>query len=138
MNRDEFAKLRANMKEKGKIKAFWENKAFMSNLKGLMFTGLLMALLMEDDDDDEKSFASKTFKRALGDVLFVYDPNNLKFTISRPIASIGTIEKFLDAADHLRKVGADDYFDKLGNDSKKLIPAAKKIDDIVDFLDDEE
>jgi len=138
MFRDGFAELRADMKEKGKIKAFWENKAFMSNLKGLMFTGLLMALLMEDDDDDEKSFASKTFKRALGDVLFVYDPNNLKFTISRPIASIGTIEKFLDAADHLRKVGADDYFDKLGNDSKKLIPAAKKIDDIVDFLDDEE
>jgi hypothetical protein len=137
MVKDGFAELRADIKEKGKVKAFWENKAFMSNLKGAMVTGLLISLTMSDDDDEKKSTASKMFNRALSDVLFIFDPNNLKFTLSKPIASVGIVEKFLDALSHLMDVEADDYFEKLGKDVQKLTPGAKKMSEAVDFLEEE-
>jgi len=144
MLRGGFAELKNDMKEKGTVKAFLENKAFMSNLKGAMFTAMLMTLVYRDDDDKKKSSAAKMLEKALADVLFIFDPNNLKFTLTRPIASIGVIEKFIDLLDHLMAFEADDFYKgdakygdegdaKVFGDVVGLTPG-KKLADVADML----
>lgn len=148
MVRGGFAELRKDIKEKGKVKAFWENKAFMSNLKGAMVVGLMMAFVYNDDDDKKKDSAAKLMERYLSDLLFVFDFNNAKFTLTKPIASIGTLEKFIDLLDHMAAFEADDFYkgkSKYGEkgDSKVigdvigLTPGAKKMSEAVDFLEEE-
>lgn len=134
-----FKELRDDMKEKGTVKAFWENKNFMNNLKGVMMVAFLVSLVYGDDDDDEKSMASKAAQRFLSDVLFVFDPNTAKFTISRPAVAIGTIEKLIDATDHLLALEADDFYktkstwgdkgeSKLRGDIMNFVPGKKVIE----------
>lgn len=140
-----FAELRNDIREKGTVKAFWENKNFMSNLKGAMMVAFLLTLVYGDDDDEEKSFAAKTTERFLSDVLFIFDPDNAKFTISRPVAAAGTIEKFIDALDHLMAFEANDYYKgnskwgdkgeaKLRGDVMNFVPGKK----VIEYLADEE
>lgn len=113
--------LKQEIREKGTVKAFWENKDFMANLKGAMVTVFFMSLAYQDDDDRKRRNGAIDADNALSQLLFVFDPNQLKFTISRPIAAVGTIEKFIDAADHLIKLDTE----KLGKDVIKLTPANK-------------
>ena len=98
-----------------------------------MTTALLMSFAYSDDDDKEKSAAVKVAQKALSDVMFIFDPHNLKFTISRPIASIGKVEELLDTVSNLNKLDAE----KTGKDVVKLLPS-KKILDIVDYLESED
>jgi len=143
MYRGGLKEIRNDIRDKGFMKTLASGKDtqavkdFKSNLKGAMMTGLLISLSLSGDDDDKKTKASAFFDRALKDLLFVFDPQQARFTISRPIASIGTVEKFLDALSHLMDVEADDYFEKLGKDVQKLTPGAKKISEAVDFLEEE-
>lgn len=133
MFRNGFEELRNDIREKGKVKAFWENKAFMSNLKGALFTAFLMTLVYRDDEDKKKSDAARMLERGLSDVLFIFDPNNLKFTITRPIASVSKIEQFIDLYAHAVSLEGD----KLGKDVAKMIPG-RKVVDVVDYLTEEE
>ncbi len=111
-----FTELRKQMKDQGIWKSLTSNKPtqeakdFMSNIKGLMATGLLMALVYQDDEDKEKSFTAKLFQKALSDVLFIFDPDNLKFTITKPVAAVKTIEKMINIGDHMFAFEADDFY----------------------------
>jgi len=131
--------MKDSIKDKGFIKTFSSGrdtqsvKDFKSNLKGLMTTALLMSFAYSDDDDKKKSKAVKVVQKALSDVMFIFDPNNLKFTISRPVASIGKVEELLDAVSHLNEFDAE----KSGKDVVKMLPS-KKILDIVDYLESED
>jgi hypothetical protein len=148
MLRGGFAELRKDISEKGTIKAFWENDNFMRNFKGLVTTVFLASLAYSDDDDDETSKAAKVAKKALSDVLFIYDPNNSKFLLDRPIASVGTVIKFIDAADHLMMNEADDFYKgkskygdvgdpKVVGDFMSMIPGRRTAEAAVDVLEDE-
>jgi hypothetical protein len=98
-----------------------ESKAFLSNLKGLMAVTAMAAFKYQDDDDDKKRRSALSADNALGQLLFVFDPNQLKYTIKSPAAIIGTTVKFIETAEHLIKMEED----KKGN--KKIV------NDIVDF-----
>jgi len=133
MARDGFAELKKDIKEKGMVKGFWENKDFMSNLKEAMVIVMLFTLAHSEDDDKEKSLLVKKAEKALGDVLFVFDPNTLKWTISRPIASISKVNDLLDVGISLTKGQGEKAGEKVIN----MLPAQKALD-IVDYLDEEE
>lgn len=128
-----FAELKKDIKEKGAVKGFWENKDFMSNLKEAMTIVMLFTLAHSDDDDDEKSLLVKKAEKALGDVLFIFDPNTLKFTISRPVASISKINDLLDAGIALSKGEGE----KAGKKALNLVPGKKAID-MAQYLVEEE
>jgi len=135
MVRDGFAELKKDIKDKGMVKGFWENKNFMSNLKEAMVIVLLFTLAHSEDDekDKDKSLLVKKAKKALGDVLFIFDPNTLKWTISRPIASIGKINDLLDVGILLTKGEGEKAGEKVIN----ALPAQKALD-IVDYLEEED
>lgn len=115
-----FAELRNQIKEEGPV-AFFKNKNAMSNLKGLMFTTMFLILASNDDDDKKKK--SRIAEEALGNLLFVFDPEQLKYTLKNPIASVGTVVKFIDASEALFKGD----FEKAGKGAVKLTPANKII-----------
>lgn len=98
----------------------------------------MMMLSYRNDDDEKKRKGSALLERALSDMLFVFDPNNLKFTISRPMPALATLGKFIDAGQHLFAIDADDY-DKHGNpkiikDIIDLTPGGKRVSQIADFV----
>ena len=147
-----FADLRSQVKDKGIWEALvkgdkegklsLEAKAFTSNLKGLMAIGLLLALKYSDDDDEKRRKGGVTADRFLQDLLFVFDPNNDKFIISRPIAAMGAVTKFIDAVDHLFAFEKDDYYKgkskygkkgdpKIKGDVIQLLPGRKLIEPLV-------
>lgn len=144
-----FSEMRKQIKDKGFVESLIkgkdteEVKDFKRNLKGIMATGLLISLVYSTDDDDEKTFASKLFQKALSDVLFVFEPDNLKFTIKSPAAVIGTVEKLINLGDHLFAIEANDFYNKDSKygdegDSKVrgdiigLLPGKKIIDQVVE------
>ena len=140
--KDGFKDLRESIKKDG-VKAIWNDKAAMSNLKGLMAVALLYSLVNMDDDDDEKSKTALLLQRALGDVLFVFDTNNLRFTVSKPIAAMGAVTKFVDIADHLMAFDEDDYYKRTGKpkimgDIIGIMPGKKLIQAGVDLISDDE
>jgi len=131
--------------EKGVVKAFWNNKAFMSNLKELGFITALMIFIYSDDDDEKKSDAAKVAQKALSDAMFVFDFNNAKFLVERPVASVGTVVKLIDAADHLIMNDADDFYKgkskygdkgdpKIQGDVMGMMPGRK----VIEMLDEDE
>ena len=144
--------LKADIKKNGFKKGLWDNqskeaKAFMSNLKGTAAVALFMILSHSDDDDDEGAveFAEKMLSNLLG----VFDPVQLKFTLTRPIAAMGVVDRFLTAVEHLALWSDDAYMKstskygekgdaKILNDIKGLVPARKAADVIDMFSEDEE
>ena len=60
-----------------------------------------MTLVHSDDDDEETSMVAEYTSRMLNDVLFIFNPETLKFTVKNPIAAANTIEKFSNALEHL-------------------------------------
>jgi len=101
MWKDGFAELRQDIRSKGWVKTYNDNKAFAQNLRGALTVGLLMALVHSDDDDEETSMVAEYTSRMLNDVLFIFNPETLKFTVKNPIAAASTIEKFSNALEHL-------------------------------------
>lgn len=147
--KDGFKDLRAEFKKQGKS-ALMANTpdaiAFRQNLKGLMAITLLSILANSGDDDEEKSLAVKMASKGLSDVLFIFNPTDqgtLKFTLSKPIAGMSVVDRFIDTADHLLAFEEDDYYKrtgapKIGNDILNIMPGKKLIKPAVDLMFDEE
>lgn len=96
---DAIKDLKNQIKQDG-VKAIWNNKDAMSNLKGAMFVAALLSLRLAGDDDEKKRRQGDLLSQMLGNVAFMFDKNNIKFTLERPMASIGTLTKFVDALDY--------------------------------------
>jgi len=137
--------MKKDIAENGVVKAFWNNKAFMSNLKELGFITALMIFIYQDDEDEKKSAAAKVAQKALSDVMFVFDFNNAKFLVERPVASVGTLVKLIDAADHLIMNDAEDFYKgkskygdkgdpKIQGDVMGMMPGRK----VIEMLDEDE
>lgn len=114
-----------DIKAKG-FKAIWNNKEAMANLKGAMSVAFLMVLKYQDDDDKDKRRKALSLDNALGNVLFIFDPNQLKFTLQQPVASIGTLTKFANILGDVMKLDAVDS-KKLQKDVVKVLPYRKVI-----------
>jgi hypothetical protein len=100
-----------------------EAKNVLSNLKGLMAVVFFWAMANQDDDDKKRKKTALDAQAALEQLLFVLNPNTLKWTVTRPVAAMGTVEKFINVADDVLKADAD----KLEKDIMKLIPANKAL-----------
>ncbi len=144
--------IKNDIKRNGLKKGLWDNeskeaKAFMSNLKETALIAFFMILSHSDDDDDEGAleFTDKMLSNLLG----VFDPVQLKFTLTRPIAAMGVVDRFLTAVEHLSLWSEDAYMKsdskygekgdaKILNDIKGLIPGRKAADALDMFSEDEE
>lgn len=115
--------LRADVKEHG-IKAIWNNKNAMSNLKGAMFVAMFLVLKYQDDPDERKRKSALSLDGALSNLLFVFDPDQLKYMVTRPIAAMSTAEKFINV---LSDVIHFEDMKKTTKDARKLLPANKAI-----------
>lgn len=112
--------IKKDIAEKGITKALWENKAFMSNIKGLMTIGTLMALAHQDDDDEKKKKGALNFQNALSQVLFILDLEQDKYMVSNPLAVLGKSKDLISAFDAMVS-NEDDAFAKL----RRVLPANK-------------
>lgn len=115
--------LRDDFNKRG-IVAAWENKAVMANLKSAMVVATLLVAVHSGDDDKKKKFQALSLDNALANLLFVFDPQQLKYLLTSPVASIGPVTKFIDALDGLLH-GNEGKFTK---NAKKLIPYNKVLD----------
>lgn len=112
--------------KKGFTKAFWENKQTMASLKGVMITALFLSIKYSDDDDDRKRKAAGLADKMVGNMLFIFDPDQLSYTVSSPVASLGTAKKLVDATGKLLKFDADEA-KKASKDLVNVLPAKKLI-----------
>jgi len=129
---DAFKELRADIKKNGKS-AIWNNKNAMSNLKEAMVFAVLLSMKLSGDDDDKKKMAGKLIDGGLKSVLGIFDPQSLKFSITNPVASVGTLTRFVDALQH----GMQLEFGKAGKDIGKAIPYNKAVRQTYDLLTEE-
>jgi len=109
-----------------------EAKNILSNIKGLMAVAFFWALAHQDDDDDKKRKTALDAQNALSQMLFIFDPNTLKWTVTRPVAALGTVEKMINVVEDIKNHEAK----KAGKDIMKLVPANKvlKIKETVEDL----
>jgi len=120
--------LRVGVKEmasdlkKGDIKKALTNPAFVTNLKGMVTIGSLLALKHSDDDDDDKRKGGLNWDSVLSQVLFIFDLEQDKYMVSNPAAVLGKIKDLLNAFEAL--IGfEEDAWQK----TKRIIPGNKAI-----------
>lgn len=132
--------LKKQIKDKGVYKGLFdgktpESKAFLSNLKGVMITALFLAVKYSDDEDDRKRKAASLADKMVGNMLFIFDPDQLKYTITSPAASLGTAGKLIDATGKLLKFDAEEA-EKAGKELGSIAPG-KKLYNYYDELSEE-
>lgn len=135
-----FKELRRQIKKDGFKKGLYdgntpEAKAAMSNLKGLMVMGLVLVLKYSDDEDDRKRKEAMLADKLMGNLLFVFDPSTLKYTLQNPIPAVGVAIKYIDAVEKLSKFEEKETMravDEVGG----TVPF-KKVKDIYDDVTEE-
>lgn len=123
-----FKQIYADLK-KGNFKELSNNKKFMSNFKGLLAIGTLLALTHKDDDDEEVRGKVSTAQNLIGQILFIMDPEQVKYTVSNPIAVLG---KAKDAISAIQAIATLD--EKAFEKSKRVIPAFSKLEKDYDLV----
>lgn len=120
--------LRVGVKEmhndlkKGDIKKALTNPTFITNLKGMVTIGALLALKHTGDDDDEKKKGGLNWDSALSQVLFIFDLEQDKYMVSNPAAVLGKIKDMINAFESL--IGfEEDAWQK----TKRVLPGNKAI-----------
>lgn len=132
--------LKKQIKDKGVYKGLFdgktpESKAFLSNLKGVMVTALWLTLKYSDDEDERKRKAASIADKMVGNMLFIFDPDQLKYTITNPAASLGTASKLVDATGKLLKFDAEEA-EKAKKEFVSVTPG-KKLYNYYDELSEE-
>ncbi len=107
--------------ENGKYLPTIKNRQVAENLKGAMAVAAMLAFTHGDDEDKDKRKKALSASNALGNLLFIFDLDQMKYTISNPVASIGTIKKFIEALQAIQEVDSEKFM----KNSKKLIPYNK-------------
>ncbi len=105
-----------------------KNKQIAANLRGAMTVATFLIAMNAGDDEDKKNkqFEQLSLDNTLGNLLFIFDPNNAEYLVSHPLAIQGTISNFLKALDGAIK-GDNKKFEKYGT---KLLPYRKLKSDI--------
>ncbi len=113
------------------IKADWsngnldnvlKNKQIAQNLKGaILIATLLVFKYSGDDEDKNKKRSVLSLENAIGNLLFVFDPEQLEYTFKNPVAIQSTVLNFIAVLKDVMKLDGK----KLKKDSKKLLPYNK-------------
>ena len=120
--REGVKQIKSDIKEKGATKALWENKTFISNLKGVMTIGTLLSLTYQDDDDEQKRKGALSFDSVLSQILFILDLEQDKYMVSNPAAILGKLKDLISAFSALVNFDEDAY-EKI----KRVVPANKAL-----------
>ena len=125
------SELRKQIKSKGFKETFLTNqenksleaKNILSNIKGLMAVAFFWSLANMDDDDDNRKKTALDAQNAYSQLMFIFDPNTLKWTATRPVAALGTVEKLINIVQDISDADAK----KALKDARKVLPANKAI-----------
>lgn len=121
-----FKQLRDDINKKGLTRGLWENKAFTSNIKGLMAITTLLIWKYQDDDDESKRRKATMAENTLGQVLFITDPEQLKYMLGNPVAALGKMKDFVSAAEALVTLETNAKGEYTADEKiKRVIPANK-------------
>jgi hypothetical protein len=98
-----------------------KNKQIARNLRGMVTIATLYILSHSGDDEDKKKkkkqyYDTLSLENTLGNLLFVFDPDQLNYLIKNPVAIQGTVTKFIDA-----------FSAAIDGDGKKFKKSMKKI-----------
>lgn len=108
----------------------FKNKQAARNLRGAITIAALYVATHSGDDDDKKKkkqyYETLSLDNALGNILFIIDPSQMKYLIENPVAVKGTITKFIDALDGVLHGDVK----KAKKNAKKLIPYNKLVDQV--------
>lgn len=129
-----FKQLKEDVNKKGLTKGLYENKAFMSNLKGLMAITSLMIWKYQDDDDESKRRKATMAENTLGQLMFITDPEQLKYTLSNPVASLGKMKDFVNAAEALVTLETNAKGEFTADEKIKRVLPANKVANIVETV----
>lgn len=85
-----------------KTKEFWtgdsyESKRMRQNLQGALVVASLLAIKLGADDDDEKRKKGDELSQAISNLVYIFDPQQLAFTIATPAAGLKTAKDFVTA-----------------------------------------
>jgi hypothetical protein len=135
-----FKELKRQIKKDGWKKGLYdgntpEAKAAMSNLKGLMVMGLVLVLKYSDDEDDRKRKEAMLADKLMGNLLFVFDPSTLKYTLQNPVPAVGVAIKYIDAVEKLSKFEEKETM-RAAEEVGSTLPF-KKVKDIYDDVTEE-
>lgn len=122
------AELRADFDNYGAMMAFKGDtkatKGAMANLKGAMLVATLLIATHGDDDDDKRKKKLLSLENGLNNLLFVFDIDQLAWTIKQPFAIQGTVQKFIDVFKDVLEMDGE----KLTKDVKRITPYNKLLD----------
>jgi hypothetical protein len=93
------------------------------NLKAAMTFGLLMAIQAGGDEDKKKRVKADFLSQAIGNLTFIFDPEQAKYVLKTPFAGMSYANAMLDAMTSLN-----------GKKIKKIIPY-NKMADVIDYND---
>lgn len=127
-----FKQLREDIDKKGLTKGLYENKAFMSNLKGLMAITSLMVWKYQDDDDESNRRKATMAENTLGQLMFITDPEQLKYTLSNPVAALGKMKDFVSASEALLTLETNAKGEYTADEKLKRIIPANKLSNIAE------
>lgn len=125
-----FTDLKEAIRKDG-IKGLTQNKEAMANLKGLMVVGAFLALRFSGDDKDRKK--GDLIDQALGNLLFIFDVNQLKFIVENPVAALGTVKRFVAVMEDAMKGDID----KGVKDIEKAVPYSRVVKEIDELVTEE-
>jgi len=95
-------------KKNGRLK----NREFAANLNGAIAVASIYLLINAGDEDKKKKkkkyYDQMSLENALGNLLFIYDPDQMVYLIEHPIAIQSTITNFIKAIDAIRTGNAKD------------------------------
>lgn len=93
------------------------------------------------DDDDEETILANQFYKILGEMLFIFNPQSLKFTMDNMVASEGTVSSFLDVILNIGdfyKTGKHKGDSKAIGNAEKVIPYKNVYKSLKSLADDSE
>lgn len=136
LNSESFNAISKQFMENGVKAGFKEisnNKELMANLKGAMLIALILVAKYQDDDDKKKRRKALSLNNALGNLLFVFDTDQLKYLAKSPVASLGTVQKFIETFQDVQNL--DD--EKFLKDLPKVLPYGKAITETANLLEED-
>ena len=95
-----------------------------------MAIALLLILKYSGDDDKEKRKTALSLDNALGNMFFIFDPEQVKYMLKNPVAAFGTVNKFIEATEAMIKQDGT-----VKKKVKKIIPYNKTIDVVEKGID---
>lgn len=113
-----------------------ESKAFLANLKGAIVVGSLLAWKYSDDDDDKKKKASSMLENTIGQMLFIFDPDQLKYTLKNPVAVVGTVTRFIESLQKVSSFEEEDV-EKGLKGIGKTVPGRKLVETAYEAISEE-